>query len=259
MVLDATYLGSNGWLLDFSPPAPAAATGQPGPRVLVDPWFTGPLVFPPGPWLLRGELGSPQPPPERIDLLLITQGLPDHCHPESLALLDRRIPVVAAVDAVPVLRRLGFETVVPLRPGEEHQLADLRILATTGAAVPKLQNGYLLEHPGARVYLEPHGAPVPPLDPSVAVDVLITPVVDLSLVPLGTFIAGRSRLPALLSRFRPHTVLASTTGGDVRFEGVLQHLFRQQGTLAEAAALAADHGARLIDPVPGSPYRLEAA
>jgi len=45
----------------------------------------------------------------------------------------------------------------------------------------------------------------------------------------------------------------------VRFEGVLQHLFRQQGSLEEAAAVAADHGARLIDPVPGSPYRLAAA
>ena len=259
MALDATYLGSNGWLLAFAPADEQDPAALAGPRVVVDPWFIGPLVFPPGPWLLRGELGTPQPPPESIDLLLITQGLPDHCHPESLALLDRRIPVVSAVDAVPILRRLGFETVVPLRPGEAHQLDDLRILATVGAAVPQPQNGYLLQHPGGRVYLEPHGAPVPGLDPALGADVLITPVVDLSLIPLGTFIAGRSRLPALLSRFRPHPVLASTTGGDVRFEGVLQHLFRQQGSLEEAAAVAADHGARLIDPVPGSPYRLAAA
>jgi L-ascorbate metabolism protein UlaG (beta-lactamase superfamily) len=42
--MHATYLGANGWLLEIG-----------RLRLLVDPWLTGPLVFPPGPWLLRGE------------------------------------------------------------------------------------------------------------------------------------------------------------------------------------------------------------
>ena len=40
----ATYYGANGWLLELG-----------GRRILVDPWLTGPLVFPPGAWLLKGE------------------------------------------------------------------------------------------------------------------------------------------------------------------------------------------------------------
>ena len=45
MTATATYLGANGWCLDVA-----------GLRVLVDPWLFGPLVFPPGPWLLKGEM-----------------------------------------------------------------------------------------------------------------------------------------------------------------------------------------------------------
>ena len=44
----ATYFGANGWLLEIA-----------DCRVLVDPWLSGPLVFPPGAWMLRGELPHP--------------------------------------------------------------------------------------------------------------------------------------------------------------------------------------------------------
>ena len=67
MTLAATYLGANGWLLDFN-----------GLRVLVDPWLKGELSFPPGAWLLRGELGEERDAPDNLDLLLLTQGLADH-------------------------------------------------------------------------------------------------------------------------------------------------------------------------------------
>ena len=67
MTLAATYLGANGWLLEFD-----------ALRVLVDPWLTGSLSFPPGDWLLKGELPHDRPIPESLDLLLLTQGLADH-------------------------------------------------------------------------------------------------------------------------------------------------------------------------------------
>ena len=67
--MHATFLGANGWLLEFG-----------CLRVLVDPWLTGSLEFAPGPWFFQGELRQPQPLPERLDLLLLTQGLPDHDH-----------------------------------------------------------------------------------------------------------------------------------------------------------------------------------
>jgi hypothetical protein len=238
----ATYLGANGWLLAFAD----------GPRVLVDPWLTGALQFGPGDWLLKGELADPQPVPEALDLLLLTQGLSDHCHAPSLALLPKDLPVVASTTAAQRVRGLGFATVTALRPGERHRHGALTITATAGAAVPQVENGYLLEHPSASLYLEPHGFLSPDLPPQTLTAV-ITPVIDVGLPLAGAFVRGRTVLPQLLERFQPATVLASTTGGDVSFSGLLAGLLQVQGTTAEAALSAP---CRFIDPVPGQAYGL---
>jgi hypothetical protein len=244
--LTATYLGANGWLLDFG-----------GTRVLVDPWFTGPLSFGPMDWLLKGELASPQPVPEELDLVLLSQGLPDHCHPPSLALLPPALPVVASPTAARKAEQLGFTRVTPLRPDESHAHGSLRITATAGAAVPQIENGWLLDHPAGSVYLEPHGF----LSAAVAarpLTAVITPVINVGLPLAGGFVRGRDVLPKLLERFQPATVLASTTGGDVRFHGLLSSTLQVQGTPAEAAAVVAaqGRGCRFIDPEPGQAYRL---
>lgn len=246
--MHATYLGANGWLLEIG-----------DLRVLVDPWLTGPLVFPPGPWLLRGELPHPWPAPERLDLLLLTQGLADHCHPPSLELLDRNLPVVGSATAAARARQLGFQQVTALKPGQQVHWPDgdqqLQITATAGAPVPQVENGYLLRHPAGRLYLEPHGFCDPSLPPE-SLDAVITPVVDLGLPLAGTFVKGQQVLPQLLERFQPRTVLASTTGGDVRFSGALVGLLREAGSLEAAAAQLNAPGQRLVDPVPGERYHL---
>ncbi len=246
----ATYFGANGWLLDFG-----------GLRVLVDPWLRGELVFPPGRWFFAGSLPRPWPVPADLDLLLLTQGLPDHCHPPSLALLDPALPVVGSVTAARRAHQLGFHDVTALAPGQTHQLRELRIRATAGAPVPQVENGYRLDHPTGSLYLEPHGYLDPDL-PADPLDAVITPVVDLALPVAGAFVRGRQVLPRLLERFHPAAVLASTAGGDVRFQGVLTHALRQQGSCEEAAALVgADRTPdrpppRFIDPIPGQAYRL---
>lgn len=255
MSLRATYGGANGWLLDFGVVAGSVPDSL---RVLVDPWLQGPLDFPPGPWLLRGELPDPQPLAEAVDLLLLSQGLDDHCHPPSLALLSPELPVVASPAAAARVRRLGFRSVTALRPGESHRHGALTITASAGAAVPQLENGYLLEHPGGSLYLEPHGFLAADL-PQRQLDAVITPVLDVGLPLAGAFVRGRQVLPRLLERFGPRTVLASTTGGDVRFSGLLAGLLQGAGTLEQAAALVEAAGARLIDPVPGHPYDLPVA
>lgn len=253
MSLSATYGGANGWLLEF-----ADASGFQALKLLVDPWLQGSLVFPPGPWLLKGELNDPLPVPEALDLLLLTQGLDDHCHPASLALLPRDLPVVASPSAASRARQLGFTAVTALKPGTSHQHGPLAITATAGAPVPQTENGYLLEHPGGSLYLEPHGYLARDLQPR-RLDAVITPVIDLGLPLAGAFVRGRQVLPELLELFQPTTVLASTTGGDVRFSGVIAGLLRSDGTIEEASTLverASGGASRLIQPVPGVAYAL---
>lgn len=153
MTDQATYFGANGWLLELA-----------GRRILVDPWLVDSLVFPPGPSLFRGELPRPWPVPAKLDLLLLTQGLPDHCHPPTLALLDGDLPVVASAAGAARAGELGFRQVTALRPGQSTQLGGgaleigvLEITAVPGAPVPQVENGYLLRGGGTSVYLEPHG------------------------------------------------------------------------------------------------------
>ena len=241
--MHATYFGANGWLLEFE-----------GLRVLVDPWLTGPLRFPPGAWFFEGQLPQSQPVPADLDLLLLTQGLDDHAHPDTLQLLPRALPVVGSASAAAKVRGLGFTSVTVLRPGEQCRHGDLQISATAGAPVPQVENGYLLQHPAGSLYLEPHGF-LPDALPPQPLDAVITPVVDLGLPLAGAFVRGQQVLPQLLERFSPRTVLASTAGGDVRFSGVLTRALWQKGSTAHAAATLPE-SSRLIDPEVGHRYCL---
>ena len=116
MTLAATYYGANGWLLEFD-----------DLRVLVDPWLRGSLIFPPGEWLLKGELPCERKVPETLNLLLLTQGLADHAHPETLALLPKELAVIGSAAAARVVERLGFTSVKTLSPGESTNHQGLRL------------------------------------------------------------------------------------------------------------------------------------
>jgi L-ascorbate metabolism protein UlaG (beta-lactamase superfamily) len=199
--------------------------------------------------MLRGELPHPWPVPENLDLLLLTQGLADHSHLPSLKQLPRNLQVVGSTAAAKVVKRLGFEHIETLKPGETCTVKGLNIEATAGAAVPNLENGYLLDWAGGSLYLEPHGV----LDPKLAsrpVDTVITPVIDLGLPVAGDFITGASVLPNLIERFTPRTVLASTTGGDVTFTGLIS-------ALLSGAKIKEQPDPRVVIPVPGEAFKLE--
>jgi len=45
MTFEATYLGSNGWLIKFQKT-----------NLIIDPWLKGDLIFPPGDWFFKGSL-----------------------------------------------------------------------------------------------------------------------------------------------------------------------------------------------------------
>ena len=54
----------------------------------------------------------------------------------------------------------------------------------------------------------------------------------------------------IVERFQPSTVLASTSGGDVRFSGALTGLLQMQGSVAGTGATLPD-SSQWIDPTPG--------
>ena len=85
MKTSATYYGANSWLIELQ-----------GIKILIDPWLKGDLIFPPGEWLIKGELESSRKIPEDINLILLTQGLADHAHEETLRLFDLGIPVIGS-------------------------------------------------------------------------------------------------------------------------------------------------------------------
>ena len=243
MTFSATYFGSSGWFLEIG-----------DLRILIDPWLTGNLVFPPGPWLIEGILKKEVEPPEGINLILLTQGLADHAHPPSLKILSRTIPVICSKSASKVVKNIGFSSILELSPGEKHKYVDLEIEATAGASVPTLENGYLLKHECGSLYIEPHGF----LDikiPSCKIDAVITPVVNLKLPLAGNFIQGKTVLPEILQRFQPLTILASTTGGDASFTGIINKLIKVEGDIEEASKILKDDTV-LIEPIPGNRYIL---
>ncbi len=243
MTFKATYLGSNGWLIDFETI-----------KVLVDPWLSGNLTFPPGDWFFKGELNKKVEAPTDIDLILLTQGLADHTHPDSLKSLNRLIPIIASSTASKIVRDIGFINVTELRP-RENKIENLLIVeATAGASVPNIENGYIITYKNDSIYIEPHGFLDEEISPRI-IDTLITPTINVGLPLAGNFINGKSILPKLISHFNPKTILSSTTGGDAIFTGLLPQIMIVDGDEKETLKQL-DPSITFINPTPFKSYKI---
>ena len=111
---------------------------------------------------------------------------------------------------------------------------------------PNIENGYIIELGLDSIYIEPHGF----LDKKIKprnVDLLITPVIDFSLPLAGKFIKGKTVLPQLLKLFNPTTILASSTGGDITFTGLINNLIKVDGSVDDISLLK-DKNTNLINP-----------
>ena len=209
MTFKATYLGANGWIVEFK-----------NAKIIIDPWLLGDLIFPPGGWFFKGTLKYEIPTPNDIDLILLTQGLPDHCHIPSLKKFPQKTDIVCSKSAYKILDELNFESINIMQPGQNLEFNDIKIEATSGAAVPQIENGYILEANDGSFYIEPHGF----LDNSIKprkLDAVITPTKNLELPMLGPFVKGADVIPNLVQLFNPNYILSSTTGGDAEFSGIL--------------------------------------
>tara|TARA_B100001121_G_scaffold281551_1_gene274302 strand:- start:999 stop:1712 length:714 start_codon:yes stop_codon:yes gene_type:complete len=209
MAFKATYLGANGWIIDFVKA-----------KIVIDPWLIGDLIFPPGGWFFKGTLKDEIPTPENIDLILLTQGLPDHCHIPSLKKFSKKTNIICSKSAYKIVHELNFESIDILQPGQNLNFKDIRIEATSGAAVPQIENGYILETNEGGFYIEPHGFLDKKIKPR-KLDAVITPTKNLELPIVGPFVKGADVIPSLVELFNPNYILSSTTGGDAQFTGIL--------------------------------------
>jgi L-ascorbate metabolism protein UlaG (beta-lactamase superfamily) len=247
-----TYLDSNSWLIEMG-----------GKSILLDPWLVGPLVFGNIDWLFKGTRRTERAIPEKIDLILLSQGLEDHAHPPTLKQLDRNIPVVGSAGAAKVVQDLGYTNVKALAHGESFNLAQsVEIKAVPGSPIgpTTVENGYLLKEleTSFKLYYEPHGYHSPSLQADAPVDVVITPIIDLALPLVGPIIKGRENALEVAKWLQPQVILPTAAGGDVEFEGLLLKLLRAVGTAAEFQAMLNENNlkTKVIEPNPGLRFEL---
>ena len=218
-----TWLDSNSWLIELA-----------GKRILLDPWLVGDLTFGNLTWLFRGYRHQERSLPESLDLILLSQGLEDHAHPETLKRLDKSIPVVGSPSAAAVAQQLGFSQVTALKHGETFTLDHLTIQATPGSPLgPMVQeNGYLLKEltSGVKLYYEPHGFHAPTLIENAPIEVVITPLIDLALPIVGSIIKGTESALKLAQAVHPQVMLPTAAGGDILFDGWLLSLLKAIGS-----------------------------
>ena len=217
MTFEAKYLGSNGWLIKFD-----------NTNLIIDPWLTGDLVFPPGEWFFKGSLDNEILIEDEIDIILITQGLPDHCHIPSLERFKKNIDIICSNSAKEKLQKSGFSSIKVLKPSEKINKEGLEIEATAGAPVPQIENGYIVkDDEGKGFYIEPHGY----LDRNLKtqeIDAVITPTMNLELPLVGSFVKGADVLPKLIKTFNPRYILSSTAGGEAKYTGLLNKFISVQ-------------------------------
>ena len=217
MTFEAKYLGSNGWLIKFEKT-----------NLLIDPWITGDLVFPPGEWFFKGSLNSEIHIEEDIHIILLTQGLPDHCHIPSLKKFKNNIDIICPKSAKSILEKSGFTSIKVLKASEKINQNGLEIQATAGAPVPQLENGYIVRNIKRKgFYIEPHGY----LDENLKsqkIDAVITPTMNLKLPIVGSFVKGADVLPKLIKTFNPKFILSSTIGGEATYTGILNKFIKVQ-------------------------------
>jgi L-ascorbate metabolism protein UlaG (beta-lactamase superfamily) len=248
-----TWLDSNSWLIEMG-----------GKRVLLDPWLVGSLVFGNLPWLFKGDHPTPMSIPADIDLILLSQGLPDHAHVPTLDRLERSIPVVASATAAKVVSDLGYQNVTTLAHGNSFTLTDtLKIQALPGSLVgPNLvENGYLLTDLTSRatLYYEPHGTHTAALKDIAPVDVVITPLTDLEIPLIGSVIKGMKSAVQAVEWLQPQVILPTAAGGNVVFEGLLLSILRGNGNVDLFRTMLAQQNLKtqVLEPKPGDRFEVK--
>ncbi len=250
--MQLTYFGANSWLWQWE-----------DQNILVDPWLVGDLVFGNLTWLFRGTRRENLPKlPERIDLILLSQGLEDHAHKPTLKTLNKSIPVIGSPKAAEVTKDLGFENVTSLSHGQSYTWQDqIEILALPGALTGlEKENAFVLTalQRQQRLYYEPHGFPPEEVKQYAPVDVVINPLVNLELPLAGPIINGRNSAIELAQWLKPQAIVGTASGGDIDYEGVLLSLLKTGGSVEEVRSHLQQNNlnTEIIEPQQGQPITL---
>ncbi|MEL6940260.1 MAG: MBL fold metallo-hydrolase [Cyanobacteria bacterium J06598_1] len=251
-----TWFDANSWLIESA-----------GLRVLVDPWLVGDLVFADLSWLVRGKRPKPIDIPQNIDLILLSQGLADHAHPETLKTLDRSIPVVASVSGAKVAQSLHYESVTAVAHGEQLRWGeDARLIveAFVGAPVGPTakENAYVLSFVSeeVRLYYEPHGYPDSEhLKQVKPVDVAITPMADQVLMGIAPVVRGSAAAPQIAELLNPKVMLPTAAAGNVTYDGLIAPTLTTKGGVDQVRSLLCKQGTKtqLIQPTSGKTVELD--
>lgn len=244
-----TWLDNNSWLIELA-----------GSRILLDPWLVGQLTFGNLDWLFKGSRQQEHAIPSGLDLILLSQGLEDHAHPETLKQLDKSIPVAGSLSAAKVARQLGFTQVTALKHGETLTLNNaVTIQATPGSPLGPIvqENGYLLKElaSGTTLYYEPHGFHAP-IVKQAAIDIVITPLIDLALPIVGSIIKGSQSALELAQWVKPQVMVPTAANGNVVLEGLLVSLLKETGSVDQFRAQLAQNQlpTQVLEPKPGDRF-----
>lgn len=217
-----TWLDNNSWLWEIA-----------DQTILVDPWLVGSLTFGNAGWLFKGQKNTPVNLSQNISFILLTQGLEDHAHPETLKTLAKSIPVVGSPNAAKVAGELGFTDVIALAHGETLTRGGVSVKAVPGAPIGPtlLENGYVItdRETGAKLFYEPHGYHKEELKAEAPVDVVLTPMLNLSLPLVGPIIRGLKSAEELADWLEPQVMLPTTDARETQYEGLLVSLLSASG------------------------------
>jgi CMP-N-acetylneuraminate monooxygenase len=104
-----------------------------GVRIVTDPWLLGPC-FTTGWWPALPPRADAIDLLRSADLIYVSHNHPDHCHLETLALLDRDMPIIvpdfASKSAQKILELGGHTNIVPLQLGHAYRLAGTELSLT---------------------------------------------------------------------------------------------------------------------------------
>lgn len=256
--MKVTWFDANSWLIEAQ-----------GWRVLIDPWLIGDLVFGNMPWLVKGVRPVAVDVPQDIDLIVLSQGLADHAHPETLRALDKSIPVVASPDAAVVAIQAGYRAVTVVDHGDTTEqtkvsAGSLRIDALQGAIVGamKRENGYVLSFGAGfpKLYYEPHGYPDTERMKAIGnVDVVITPLADISLAKVAPVVRGGDVALQVAKLLKPQVMLPTAEEGRVSYEGLISGALQTAGGADDMRSRleAAGLDTKVVQPTSGETVELD--